>query len=72
MNVSRPLPVPPIHEAITQLPADYALYYKRATAYFLLGRHANALADFDQVLALTSETFTGAYLMKAKIFAKEG
>ncbi|THH21286.1 hypothetical protein EW146_g263 [Bondarzewia mesenterica] len=59
-------------EAITQSPADYALYYKRATAYFSLGRHANALADFDQVLALTSETFTGAYLMKAKIFAKEG
>jgi DnaJ homolog subfamily C member 3 len=51
---------------------DPTLYYKRATAYFSLGRHANALADFDQVLTLTSDTFDKAHLMKAKIHAKEG
>lgn len=55
-----------------QSPADYSLYYKRATAYFSLNRYSNALADFDQVLSLTSETFDKAYFMKAKIFAKEG
>jgi len=55
-----------------QSPVDPTLYYKRATAYFSLGRHANALADFDQVLTLTSDTFEKAHLMKAKIHAKEG
>ncbi|KAH9962462.1 hypothetical protein BC827DRAFT_1130306 [Russula dissimulans] len=59
-------------EAIEQSPVDPTLYYKRATAYFSLGRHANALADFDQVLTLTSDTFEKAHLMKAKIHAKEG
>ncbi|KAI0059331.1 TPR-like protein [Artomyces pyxidatus] len=59
-------------EVIEQSPADYALYYKRATAYFSLSRHANALADFEQVLHLTSDTFNQAYLMKARIYAKEG
>lgn len=51
---------------------DPTLYYKRATAYYSVGRHANALADFDQVLSLTSDTFEKAYLMKAKIHTKEG
>ena len=55
-----------------QSPVDPTLYYKRATAYFTLGRHANALADFDQVLTLTSDSFEKAHLMKAKIHAKEG
>ncbi|KAI0278536.1 hypothetical protein BGY98DRAFT_514032 [Russula aff. rugulosa BPL654] len=59
-------------EAIEQSPVDPTLYYKRATAYFTLGRHANALADFDQVLTLTSDSFEKAHLMKAKIHAKEG
>ncbi|KAH9057778.1 hypothetical protein EDB87DRAFT_1746530 [Lactarius vividus] len=45
-------------EAIEQSPVDPTLYYKRATAYFSLGRHANAITDFDQVLALTSDSFT--------------
>ncbi|KAI0640609.1 hypothetical protein C8Q79DRAFT_995540 [Trametes meyenii] len=59
-------------EAIEQSPADYLLYYKRATAYYSLGRHPAALADFDQVLSLTHDTFDKANLMKARIFAKEG
>ncbi|KAI0260967.1 TPR-like protein [Gloeopeniophorella convolvens] len=59
-------------EAIEQSPVDPTLYYKRATAYYSLGRHANALADFDQVLTLTSDSFDRAHLMKAKIHAKEG
>ncbi|KII90501.1 hypothetical protein PLICRDRAFT_136767 [Plicaturopsis crispa FD-325 SS-3] len=59
-------------EAIEQSPADYLLYYKRATAYFSLSRHPNALDDFDKVLSLTSNSFDNALLMKAKILAKEG
>ncbi|KAH9887660.1 hypothetical protein C8Q73DRAFT_712794 [Cubamyces lactineus] len=59
-------------EAIEQAPADYLLYYKRATAHYSLGRHPAALADFDQVLALTNDTFDKANLMKARIYAKEG
>ena len=52
---------------------DPTLYYKRATAYYSVGRHATALADFDQVLSLTSsDTFEKAHLMKAKIHAREG
>ena len=53
-------------------PADYVLYYKRATANYSLNRHQQALADFDHVLSLTSDTFDKAYLMKARIHAKEG
>jgi DnaJ family protein C protein 3 len=55
-----------------QSPADYLLYYKRATAYFSLSRHSNALDDFDKVLSLTSNSFDNALLMKAKIHAKDG
>lgn len=55
-----------------QSPADYVLYYKRATALSALNRHPSALADFDQVLNLTSDTFDKAYLMKARIHAKDG
>ncbi|KAJ3760875.1 hypothetical protein EV360DRAFT_80758 [Lentinula raphanica] len=59
-------------EAIEQSPADYLLYYKRATAYLSLSRHNAALEDFDKVLSLTSHTFDNAHLMKARIYAKEG
>ncbi|EMD31819.1 hypothetical protein CERSUDRAFT_119389 [Gelatoporia subvermispora B] len=59
-------------EAIEQSPADYLLYYKRATAYLSLSRHSAALADFDQVLNLTSGTFDKAHLMKARIHTKDG
>ncbi|KAJ3559631.1 hypothetical protein NP233_g11220 [Leucocoprinus birnbaumii] len=59
-------------EAIDQAPADYLLYYKRATAYLSLQRHSAALDDFDKVLSLTSNTFDNAHLMKARIYAKEG
>ncbi|KAK7464744.1 hypothetical protein VKT23_005950 [Stygiomarasmius scandens] len=59
-------------EAIDQSPADYLLYYKRATAYLSLSRHGPALEDFDKVLSLTSNTFDNAHLMKARIHAKEG
>lgn len=37
-----------------------------------MNRHPAALADFDQVLSLTSNTFEKAYLMKARIYAREG
>lgn len=57
---------------IEQAPADYLLYYKRATAYFSLQRNAAALEDFDKVLSLTSNTFDNAHLMKARIYIKEG
>ena len=59
-------------EAIDQSPTDYLLYYKRATAYFSLARHGPALDDVDKVLALTSGTFEGANLMKARIHTREG
>ncbi|KAL0568435.1 hypothetical protein V5O48_013547 [Marasmius crinis-equi] len=59
-------------EAIEQSPSDYLLYYKRATAYLSLSRHALALDDFDKVLQLTSNTFENAFLMKARIHLKEG
>lgn len=53
-------------------PNDYVLYYKRATAYYSMNRHPQAQEDFDKVLELTSNTFDKAYLMKARIHAKEG
>jgi DnaJ family protein C protein 3 len=59
-------------EAIDQSPADYLLYYKRATALFSLSRHASALDDFDKVLSLTSGSFDNAYLMKARIQTRDG
>ncbi|TFK22870.1 co-chaperone [Coprinopsis marcescibilis] len=59
-------------EAIEQSPADYLLYYKRATAYLSLQRHSAALEDFDKVLSLTSNTFDNAHLMKARIHLKDG
>ncbi|KAG6872257.1 hypothetical protein C0995_011516 [Termitomyces sp. Mi166 len=59
-------------EAIEQSPADYLLYYKRATAHFSLSRHASALEDFDKVLSLTSGTFDNANLMKARIHTRDG
>lgn len=59
-------------EAIDQSPTDYLMYYKRATAYFSLARHALALEDFDKVLSLTSGTFDNANLMKARIHTREG
>ncbi|KAF9530873.1 hypothetical protein CPB83DRAFT_868305 [Crepidotus variabilis] len=59
-------------EAIDQMPSDYVLYYKRATAYFSLQRHSSALEDFEKVLSLTSNTFDNAYLMKSRIHVREG
>ncbi|KAF7789082.1 hypothetical protein EIP86_000015 [Pleurotus ostreatoroseus] len=53
-------------------PNDYVLYYKRATAYYSVNRHAQALEDFDRVLELTSGSFDKAHLMKARIHAKDG
>lgn len=58
-------------EAIEQSPADYVLYYKRATSYYSLSRHAAALDDFEKVLTLTP-TFDTAHLMKARIHLKDG
>ncbi|KAJ7683899.1 hypothetical protein B0H17DRAFT_985666 [Mycena rosella] len=57
-------------EAIDQSPADYLLFYKRATAYLSLGRHAAALDDAAAVLALTP--LPAAHLMRARILAKDG
>jgi DnaJ homolog subfamily C member 3 len=53
-------------------PNDYLLYYKRATAYFSMNRHPQAHGDFDKVLELTSHSFDKAYLMKARIYARDG
>lgn len=53
-------------------PNDYLLYYKRATAYYSMNRHPQALDDFDRVLNLTSGSFDKAFLMKARIHAKDG
>ncbi|KAG8898217.1 hypothetical protein FRB99_007594, partial [Tulasnella sp. 403] len=61
-----------LSEAIELSPADYSLYYKRATAYFSLNRHNAALDDVDTVLRMTDGTFHQALLMKARILAKEG
>jgi DnaJ family protein C protein 3 len=55
-----------------QSPADYVLYYKRATAYFSLSRHPSAISDFDKVIGLTSNSFDKAHLMKARMYAKDG
>jgi hypothetical protein len=57
-------------EAILLSPADYLLFYKRATAYFSLSRHASALDDFAKVLALTSGEFDPALMMTAKIHTR--
>ncbi|KIO25139.1 hypothetical protein M407DRAFT_25467 [Tulasnella calospora MUT 4182] len=59
-------------EAIELSPADYSLYFKRATAYFSLSRHSAALDDIDHVLKATDGSFHQAFLMKARIYAKEG
>lgn len=53
-------------------PADYLLYYKRATAYYSLNRHQSALDDFSKVLDLTGQGFNAALLMKGRIHAREG
>lgn len=59
-------------DAISLSPADYLLFYKRATAYFSLSRHASALDDFTKVLELTGGEFDRAIMMTAKIHTKEG
>lgn len=59
-------------EAIALSPADYTLYFKRATAYYSLSRHSAALDDIDHVLKVTDGSFHQAFLMKARIHAKEG
>jgi tetratricopeptide (TPR) repeat protein len=33
-------------------PNSYVNYYKRATAYLSLGRHAQAIEDFDNILRI--------------------
>jgi DnaJ family protein C protein 3 len=48
------------------------LFYKRATAYFSISRHASALDDFAKVLALTGGEFDPALMMMAKIHTKDG
>ena len=57
---------------VDMAPNDYLLYYKRATAYFSLNRHPQALDDFDKVIELTGQSFDKAFLMKARIHAKDG
>lgn len=59
-------------EAIEISPADYTLYYKRATAYYSLNRHSAALDDIEAVLRMTEGAFHQAYVMQANIYAKEG
>ncbi|KIJ58794.1 hypothetical protein HYDPIDRAFT_163070 [Hydnomerulius pinastri MD-312] len=59
-------------DAISLSPGDYLLFYKRATAYFSVSRHASALDDFSKVLELTSGEFDRAFMMMAKIYTKDG
>lgn len=59
-------------DAIELSPADYTLYYKRATAYYSLSRHSAALEDLDTILRMTDGSFHQAFLMKARILAREG
>ncbi|KAI0026579.1 hypothetical protein K488DRAFT_92278 [Vararia minispora EC-137] len=59
-------------DAIEQFPLDPALFYKRATALFSLQRYDSALADFDHVLSLASDSFDKAHYMRARILAKDG
>lgn len=59
-------------DAIELSPADYLLYYKRATAYFSLSRHSAALDDVEAVLRMTDGSFYQAFMMKARIHSKEG
>lgn len=55
-----------------QSPADYLLYYKRATAYLSLQRHPLALQDFQHVLELTNTPPPAVHLQIARIYAKSG
>ena len=59
-------------EAIEQSPIDYALYYKRGTAYFSVSRFPQSLADFDKVLELSRGGFDKALLMQGRIYVKTG
>lgn len=72
LHISRSAEPYSCESLVEQSPADYLLYYKRATAYYSLSRHQAALSDFDKVLELTSDSFDKAYLMKARILAKDG
>ncbi|KAG8863799.1 hypothetical protein FRB96_007636 [Tulasnella sp. 330] len=59
-------------DAIELSPADYHLYYMRATAYFSLSRHPAALDDVEVVLKMTEGSFYKAFMLRARILAKEG
>lgn len=59
-------------EAIDHSPLDYILYYKRATAYYSLAKHQNALQDFEKVLDLTNGNFDKALLMQGRVHLREG
>ena len=53
-------------------PTDYLLFYKRATAYYSLAKHQNALQDFEKVLELTNGSFDKALLMQSRVYLREG
>ncbi len=57
--------------AIALDPTSFGLHYKRAISYLSLGRHTQALQDFDNILELRPDYYQ-AYYQKAKIYAKEG
>ena len=59
-------------DAIELSPADMSLYYSRATAYYAINRHTSALDDIETVLRMSDNSFHQAFLMKARILAKEG
>lgn len=59
-------------DAIELSPADYHLYYMRASAYFSLSRHPAALDDVETVLKMTEGSFYKAFMMRARILTKEG
>jgi DnaJ homolog subfamily C member 3 len=57
--------------AASRDPNNYLTFFKRGATYLLLGRTAQALQDFDQVLTI-KPGFEGALLQRAKIKSKNG
>ncbi|KAF1811186.1 TPR-like protein [Eremomyces bilateralis CBS 781.70] len=57
--------------AIQRDPKDYVALFSRATTYLSLGRHSQALNDFDKILAIKPD-FESVLVQRAKIRAREG
>ncbi len=58
--------------ALVALPQDQLLYYKRATAYYSLGRYGPAVEDCIKVRELGGGMAERAEVMMGRIYLKEG